>query len=389
MSTTTHQPLAIELIESEAAFERLAPEWTELLAASEMDALFLTWEWLFSWWRHLAADCELRLLVLRREGKLLGIAPLALRRASLLQLPPVAALQFLGSGVAGSDYLDLIVRRGHEVEVVDSVRRWLEAAGRPLSLMRMRTEGPGATLVERMSQTGWRAWCGAREVCPFASLRGQSFDSYLAGLGSEHRYALRRKLKRVEGRADARFELARTEAERQAALESLFELHASRWQSRGDAGAFATPALRAFHHEFSRVALAAGWLRLWLLRFDAVPVAAVYGFLYRRRFYFYQGGFDPAFSRDSVGMVLLGVAVRAAIEEGTDELDLLHGTERYKAHWARANRELARWELYPPGTRGWLACEASGLTRDARRMGRLALSTGKRVLSKANQVDHA
>jgi hypothetical protein len=125
------------------------------------------------------------------------------------------------------------------------------------------------------------------------------------------------------------------------------------------------------------------------LRLDGMAAAAVYGFLYRRTFYFYQSGFDPELARESVDMVLLGVAVRAAIEQGADELALLHQTEHHKARSASATRELLRFELYGPGTRGLLEREATALTRQARRVTRLALEMGRRAFAGARAVDHA
>lgn len=388
-TTTTSTIETIETIEDEASFARLAPEWTALLAESDANCLFLTWEWAFTWWKHLGAGCKLHIVLVRRGGELMAIAPWVLRHGSFHELPPVPAFQFLGSGVAGSDYLDLIIRRGYEVQAVKILSECLIDSGRALAFMRMRADGPAATLVDRMRQHRWRVWQGPQETCPFVSLRGQTFETYLASLGSEHRYAFRRKLTRIERRFAARFDLTGSEVDRTKSLADLFALHDSRWHTRGDAGAFSTPALRAFHDELSRVALAAGWLRLWVLRLDGKPAAAVYGFLYRRTFYFYQSGFDPDFSRESVGLVTLGVAVRGAMEEGIDELDLLHGTERYKSHWASAARELLRFELYAPSTRGLLECEATALTREARRVTRIVLEMGRRVVEKKAPVDHA
>jgi CelD/BcsL family acetyltransferase involved in cellulose biosynthesis len=301
----------------------------------------------------------------------------------------VRALQFLGAGEAESDCLDLIVRRGHEVDAVRALSERLIDCGRALALMRMRPSGATAALVEHMRQRGWRVWQEPQETCPFVSLRGRSFEPYLAGLGPEHRCAFRRKLGRIEHRHTTHYELTRTEAQRRDAIATLFRLHELRWRPRGDAGAFATQALRDFHDEISKVALAAGWLRLWTLRLDGMAAAAVYGFLYRRTFYFYQSGFDPELARESVDMVLLGVAVRAAIEQGADELALLHQTEHHEARSASATRELLRFELYGPGTRGLLEREATALTRQARRVTRLALEMGRRAFAGARAVDHA
>jgi CelD/BcsL family acetyltransferase involved in cellulose biosynthesis len=301
----------------------------------------------------------------------------------------VSALQFLGSGVAGSDDLDLIVRRGDEEAAVNALADELSASGRTLALMRMRTHGTAALLVDRLQQRRWHAWRGPTELCPYAPLTGHTFDSYLSTLSAEHRYGFRRKLARLERKHSPRFELVSTHQARRRALATLFALHDRRWQSRGEAGAFATQGLRAFHEEVSARALDAGWLKLWVLHLEDEPVAALYGFLRERKFLFYQAGFDPLHARNSVGMVLLGVAIRDAIGDGADELDLLHGTERYKAHWTRAVRELSRVELHAPGTRGFLEREATALTRGARRMTRAALELGRRIVPTNPADDHA
>jgi CelD/BcsL family acetyltransferase involved in cellulose biosynthesis len=48
----------------------------------------------------------------------------------------------------------------------------------------------------------------------------------------------------------------------------------------------------------------------------------------------------------------MGLAIRAAIEEGAEEYDLLHGEESYKSLWASSTRELERIELFPPTAAG-------------------------------------
>src|SRR5262245_6597448 len=106
--------LSVETVTDPRRFSALREEWTELLADSPGANPFLSWEWLHSWWAHLGAPCELRLMLVRRGLDLVAIAPLALRpgRAARLRTLPFDALEFLGTGKVGSDYLDVIVRRG-------------------------------------------------------------------------------------------------------------------------------------------------------------------------------------------------------------------------------------------------------------------------------------
>jgi CelD/BcsL family acetyltransferase involved in cellulose biosynthesis len=128
-----------------------------------------------------------------------------------------------------------------------------------------------------------------------------------------------------------------------------------------------------FHRTFSRLALARGWLRLFVLRVDGEPAAAFYGFRYGPRFSFYQSGFAPAAARDGVGTVCMAFAIQRAIEEGALEYDFLHGDEAYKFHWARQVRTLERLQLFPPRLAGALWKGAVGLDRKARRMARRVL----------------
>jgi len=363
----------IRVVGDSAGFDALRKDWNDLLADSRSDGLFLTWEWLRTWWRHLAEDRRLSILVLSDAGRPTAIAPLALCRSRGVPLFPSPALEFLGSGTVGSDYLDLIVRRGHEEEALRAMAAHPLVERAVFSLRRVRGDSSLAwALAVRLGERGGSQIAAASEVCPFIRLQGHTWDSFIESLGPEHRSNLRRRLKALASRFEVRFEPATDEAGRREALASLLALHEMRWRPRGGSEAFHTAALRSFHEEISRLALARGWLRLYVLRLDGRAVAALYGFAYGGRFYFYQSGFDPRYTRYGVGLVTMGLAIRAAIEEGLMEYDLLHGDEAYKFLWAREVRRLARLEIYPPGAWGALQHGSSavwGATRGlARRM---------------------
>src|ERR1700722_1135967 len=103
----------VETIRTASAFYALKDEWRQLQRSSDA-CLFLSWEWLYSWWKELAADRELAILVARHGRELVAVAPLCRRRVKLCGTPVIPILEFLGSGAVGSDYLDVIVRRGWE-----------------------------------------------------------------------------------------------------------------------------------------------------------------------------------------------------------------------------------------------------------------------------------
>ena len=359
--------MEIQWIENTGGFDGLREEWDRLLADSASDCVFLTWEWLRTWWSHLAGRHELRIVAVRRGGELIALAPLAVRPGSLRRLLPFRAVEFLGTGTAGSDYLDLIVRKGDEAEALDALSLALNRRDLMLEFGQLRCSGSvAADLGSRLGRQGWKSAETKVNTCPFIDLRGHSWTSYLSTLGSQHRYDVQRKIKNLSKQFAVVFERVENEEQRDPALQLLIALHKKRWTEHGGSDAFHTAGHVAFHREFTALALRRGWLRLFVLRLDGKPASALYGLRYGGTFYFYQSGFDPQYGRHSVGLVTMGLAIKSAIEEGAEEYDLLHGDEPYKSHWARESRDLARLELYPPGARGLCFRAIAGGRRLAR-----------------------
>jgi CelD/BcsL family acetyltransferase involved in cellulose biosynthesis len=345
------QSVRVEAVDTAWGLTTLRPHWNALLRASAADAPFLTWEWLHAWWTHLGGSSSLKVITVRDGDELIALAPF---RMVSNAIPSFTTFEFLGTGYAGSDYLDLIVRSGREQDAIRAIARFVKTQGLALRLDHVPEESLAARLAEQLAADGWVASTTPDGVCPLIPLAGHTWDSYLATLGSAHRANVRRRLRGIEQQFTTRFELVATEAARQRALEALAEFHQHRFKEQGGSSAFFTPAVRAFQDEATRRALDRGWLRLYVLRLNDAVAAVMYGFLYNRQFYFYQHGFDDRYSRHSVGLVLMALTLRAAIDEGAQAFDLLWGTEGYKSLWAREARTLRRIHLFPPHAAGRL-----------------------------------
>jgi CelD/BcsL family acetyltransferase involved in cellulose biosynthesis len=359
------------MIEGTGRFHELRGEWTELLGQSAADCLFLSWEWLYTWWTHLAAGRQLCLLAVWDGGTLIGLAPLAVRPWQVTRFRIFRALEFMGMGPVGSDYLDVIIRRGREQDVTEVLATELTRRGALLELSQVKGDvSLTSSLAARIAANEWRTTKVRTDVCPYVRLAEHSWDSYLSVLRSKHRSNVQRCLRHLASRFDVSFRFVETDAERRAALAELITLHHKRWQARGGSTAFCAPALLAFHEDLSQRALERGWLRLAVLRLDGVPAAAFCGFRYKRWFYYYQSGFDPDYAKYSVGSAIVALTIKSAIAEGADEYDFLHGDEPYKFQWTQSRRELYRLELFPPDVRGLLYRGAVETDRAVRRLAR-------------------
>lgn len=372
--------LTVERMSEAAAFEGLREEWDELVEASEPACVFLTWEWLHTWWKHLAGDRRLSIVAVRRGSELVALAPFCLQPRSLSRARPFSALEFLGSGFVGSDYLDVIVRKGSSAEVRQALTSWMAGTSRPLKLTNLRKgESVVAGVLAGLREKGWTAAETKTNICPFIPLAGTTWDSYLASLGTEHRYNFNRKWRRLNRDYEVSFEQACTPEQCREAIDLLIAQHNTRWRARGGSDAFHATGLVDFHRDWTQVALQRGWLRLYVLRLNGKPAACLYGLLYRGTFYFYQSSFDEAYQQASVGLIAMGLAIQSAIGEGAEEYDLLHGDETYKSHWSRHSRDLARLESFPPGGLGGFCRLSVELGRASRALARRAMAWGPSV----------
>ena len=100
-----------------------------------------------------------------------------------------------------------------------------------------------------------------------------------------------------------------------------------------------------------------------------------------RRFFYYQSGYDPAWSPRSPGLVLVGRTVEDAYARGLADYDFLRGTEPYKLDWAWDRRETCTLRVHAPSLRaGHRLARARGLARCA---GRGALDRARSRLAGA------
>jgi CelD/BcsL family acetyltransferase involved in cellulose biosynthesis len=356
-------PAQIRVLQNETQLDALREEWNDLLADSPADCLFLTWEWMTSWWRHLKGERELHVIEIRDHERLVGLAPFAVSHGRV---------EFMGTGTVGSDYLDVIARRGCEREVVEAVAQSLEATRLNLHFSHFLSGAVIPRLGERMRVSGYRIFNRTINVCPFMVLRDHTWDSFLSTTGKRHRENVRRRIRKLPGNAS--FHLTETREELHRNLRILIELHHRSWNARGGSDALQEGAVENFHKEFTEHALRQGWLRLFVLSIAGRPEAAVYAFNRKGRLLYYQAGVSPDRSSMSLGLVALALAIQHALDEGAVECDLLHGDEDYKSLWANHTRQLHVLDGYPRSFRGSLTMHSQRVLRAARTMARYVIT---------------
>jgi CelD/BcsL family acetyltransferase involved in cellulose biosynthesis len=192
---------------------------------------------------------------------------------------------------------------------------------------------------------GLTAHAARTSVAPYLALP-KCTDEYWAGLKPHLRKNLRNLSRSLKREGDVEFVTITEAPEIERALDDVFRLHGARLDSRGAASTFLDPKVREFHLAALRSLSAAGWARVHLLKVRGQAVGAIYGFSTGSTYFFYQSGFDPAYSRFSVGSQVISGAIEHAILTGHTEFDFLRGNETYKKVWSNTSRALFEIGMY-------------------------------------------
>lgn len=376
MSVIAAQPdCTAEVVRSFAELNGLTAEWAALFARQPSPSPALHLDWIRAWWdtygpAYSRVDRGLRLIAVRRGGRLVGALPLYARTG--IPFGP-RRLGFVSTGEHGNEetcpeYLDLLRLLGEEDACLTALAALLSRPGfgwDEIDLVDVPADSP---------LCGLRRYCPPRVAvsvtprgeCPIADLSG-GFDAYLTRLSSSSRQQFRRLLKAATG-AGLVFEVARCAHEGEKFFDELVALHQDRWTAVGKAGCFASPRFTAFHRRLTRDWVPSRRAVLARLQHNGTPLALIYGFVVGPKFHFYQSGIRTADGPVRYPGFVAHLRLMEWLAQRDVELyDFLQGAASYKERFTTKARPLVRVRLTKPGLRTYCGDALKAGWRQSRR----------------------
>jgi CelD/BcsL family acetyltransferase involved in cellulose biosynthesis len=307
----------------EAEFARLRGPWQRLLASSDADPLFMSWDWQWLWWQHHHAmlGARLRLLALYAEDDLVALAPMYEHKARLRGIP-IRRLEIIGlawhhSEAFFSEYLDFIVDRGIAAAATECLGKAIEGLRwDELVIGNVQADSLAIAVLRKCA-----AAAAARPEEALASYRislASGFETFTNSLSSSARRRLLHHRERLVNPSLVRM----TQAQVGATLEHLAELKKVRWRDRYAQ----SPVLRAFERAVAQSFASRGQLQLTALRSDGQVLGIMYNIRVGTTEYYLQSAFDPTLARGlTPGYLHFGYVMEAAAAEGVTCFDLLAG----------------------------------------------------------------
>ncbi|MBS3149634.1 GNAT family N-acetyltransferase [Candidatus Woesearchaeota archaeon] len=337
----------IETIKSKEKFYSMNDDWNKLLNESQNPNIFLTWEWVYEWFDIFGSRFKLYIITIKENDCLIGIAPFIINKNNLSKMQ---IINYLGSTSVCSDYLDLIIKRGYEDDVIIEIFNFLKNNNKEWDIIilgDMNLDSQNLNLIEKHAKNNnFVLKSKVITKCPYITLP-RDFRQFLARFGHDSRYKFRRSQRKLKEDLKSSIISVDNENELLKSMNMIFKLNSKRWRKEGIKGSFYNEDIRNFNINVSKRFLKNGWLQLDYMTIGDRVIAYCHNFKFENKIYGYSTSHDPdpSLTKLGVGRILQLKCIENAINSGVIEYDLLRGTSDYKYSFSKEERTLVSFTI--------------------------------------------
>ena len=305
-------------------------EWNNLLNECNSASVFLTWEWLFSWWQTFKGGHQLFIISVRdTNGTLAGIGPKKKKkRYGCFRILSIIG----GDSSVASDYLDILVNRNAESEIRRLILNYMINQRRNWNVLvfpNLISASPTYLALKQISEENNLVYseqsCG---ICPVLHLP-ERYEDFISSLGSRTRRNIRNYDRRLKNNHQVEFI---TEHRNPDMVHTLLRLHQKRRDKLNAYTTFQHQEYIQFLNEIVSCFQNIGLNKFYAFRQNQHIVALFYFFEFQEELYLYQGGFDNSELPPNISLMhtLFNSCVRDAIDRNIRIVHLLEGDSGFK-----------------------------------------------------------
>ena len=338
--------MQIQAIRSCSEFLAMREDWQRMMERAPAANIFLTHDWLTTWWRHYGNGSGLYILAAYEAKELIGLAPLMIQERRLAGFPVLRRVAFIGTGV--SDRLDILLAKGHERAILAAMfSHLLRQRWDIVDLQEIPEHSITAKILPELAEAAETPTeVRVQSICPSIQLPRDP-GVYFAGLSHKLRKNLSYYERRLRKEHTVSVDFLNNGQRHAGDLQAFFRLYRKRFSDDPAARELVGDKFASLRQDVATRLATPGSFQLALLRVDGHEVAGEFSFLYRGTFYAYNSCHDPAWEQENVGSILRGQVISRAIMTGCQEYDFLRGEEPYKYRWGATARRQIRIRIMP------------------------------------------
>ena len=345
--------ITIKFISNEKGFEDLSSAWRELYHKTNCEEAFLTWEWLFAWWKHHRDDKKLWLVTAWRDNKLCGIAPLMLMKRMKYG---ITFRSLTNIGFPDNDISGFIVIN-NDITIYNAIYKYIASRKKDWDLLEMRelpSENLEVTLLSETFQLKKYSLYEIKSEHFFLPIQNE-WQAYFANLSKDDQGFLQKNLKRAQKEGKLCFKSIQGKYLTWEHFLTAFEVnkqsrHPHLYQQKE----------KEFLREVFNLTKEMIFFEVDILYLDEKPIAFNIGYTINKRHEGWRMGFDMNYHKIGPGRLMIMFLLQDFFTRELSEFDFLRGVEGHKNSWKPSIREfvdfrvIAKEKLLTNLTFNWL-----------------------------------
>lgn len=341
-------PFHIKIFRTVSELYEIQKDWEELTERAESPSIALTPQWLISWWNaHDGNDGRnLHVIALFEDEILAAVFPFYWSVSKYRWLP-VRRLSLLVDGI--SPHGDFIIKRGMREKAIELLLDYL--AGQQelwdiVVLDKFRENGNRQCLLRLLRSHNFKY--GSRPSLRTPVIQAsEPWDVFWSGLPTKFKKSMRNKLNRAKKHGAVSSERIDDAEALCRALPTIFQISRRSWKGRINKAITSGNVEHLFYEEFTKTAGRRGWVNIWILKVQDVPIAYEYHMTYNNSTYPLRADFDERFRHLSPGSILEFKIIKWMFREGRcDTYYTCADDYQYLRNWTNTCEQLLCVEIF-------------------------------------------
>lgn len=334
-------------------FKNSQDVWTTLLNDSTADPLFMSWEWMYTWWNVYSNSSMLLQLiaVYSEKDTLLGLAPLFSYKVTAKKIIKTNRLQFIGDfwrvkSTMRTELQEFIVCKENEVNIVTFILNYINSLNYwdEFVISELNTQSATYKTLTSDKPLHNSYYRIAESYSSYYLKIIGTFDEYCKSLGKNTRLKFLNRRTLLKKQGEVKFIESTSQEDIESNFNLLNSLHSSRWQK----DAFKNETLR-FNAQLANLMAPKNGLSFSIILLDEKPISIQYNYVVNGHKYNLQAGFDENFHKKiSLGYLHFGYSIELAYTKGLHTYDFLAGegkNTQYKARLTKSSLDIVTLQV--------------------------------------------
>lgn len=337
--------LTVETIKTFEDFQSLEPLWNTTLQKSDMDMLFLSFEWISCWWQHYGNKKSLFILLVKDEGKLVGIAPLMIQRYGFGPFSIRHVCTLTNDQVNRTEF---IITENVE-RVIEHIIKYLRTRLGPFTIFTFKRLWEDSQTYRVLNKSLWqKEWLSMKKtdlLSPYITC-DDSWEHYFKqrSRNVKNNYnKTRNKFAKLSSHEIVSYKYTNIEE----GLKHMLAISKKTWKFKEGTAIASDSSDKGFYTALAKWASEKQWFQLYILKINEQPVAFQYAINYNNKKYCLKIGFDESYAEFSPNRFLIIDNVKDSFINKYKECDLLGHNEKFKMDLATACRTHYQFYFIP------------------------------------------